>query len=244
MSEPDFNALWKKYGDQVVRYCQRYTQSAHEAEEVCQRIAIRAWRHFSTLLDRSIFLSWVLAIARRELARWGNQRRTQRSRQLEYPDLHLLPATEAEQAPALTNADSKKTWLPSCIDAASTARFLSPVEGAVLKERLADNADWQSIGQRLGITANAAAVTHCRAIPRLRVFLFLFRPNLLGGIDAVRAAFEEARQHSSSGLTDGEAAAFERIILHRDDRYRPLQWKVDLRAACGKVAKKLRGELP
>src|SRR4051812_25922134 len=63
VEEPDFDALWRQHGDHVVRYCHRYTQAAGEAEEVCQRVALRAWRHFSTLRDRKTYLSWVLAIA-------------------------------------------------------------------------------------------------------------------------------------------------------------------------------------
>lgn len=245
MDESDFDSLWRHHCQHVARYCHCYTQSAVEGDEVCQRVAIRAWRHFSSLRDRTTFLSWVLAIARREVTRWGSQRQTLRNRMDNLPSMGCRPNVEVEPIQGVGGGEERSAWLPSVIDQASAEAFLTAIEGAVLKARLAASDDnWASLGEQLGIDANCAAVTHCRAIPKLRVFLFIHRRDVLGGMEAIRTAYEQACREASPAMSDGEATAFDRIILRGEDKYRPNRWKVDLRAACAKVAKYLRGEFP
>ena len=86
---------------------------------------------------------------------------------------------------------------------------------------------------------NACAVMHCRAIPKLRVFLFQNRAELLGGLEAIKAAFDCALETKSDPLTQGEAEVFRRIVLDRRSDYRKPGWQLALRSACGKVIRRI-----
>src|SRR5438552_15210451 len=65
----DFESEWKRVTWQVKAFCSRAIDDPYEAEEIFQQVAIRAWRGYSTFNGDATFLTWVLAIACREVAR-------------------------------------------------------------------------------------------------------------------------------------------------------------------------------
>ena len=99
---------------------------------------------------------------------------------------------------------------------------------------------WEQLAGRLGLTATACAVTHCRAVPKLRVFLFLHRPGVLGGPAAIKGAFER----SSGLLTAAEAEAFRFLVIEGRQDYRRRGWQTALRGGCATVAGQLARSSP
>jgi hypothetical protein len=98
--------------------------------------------------------------------------------------------------------------------------------------RLAEpDASWQDIGDRVGITASACAVVHCRAVPKLRVFLFQHHKDALGGPAAVADAFGRA----GTALGPAEREVFDVVVLQGRTDYRRRGWQANLRRACGVV---------
>ena len=83
-------------------------------------------------------------------------------------------------------------------------------------------------------------MTHCRAIPKLRVFLFVQRPDLLGGHECIAQAFARALVgNRDRPLTADEAQAFRRVVLEQQTGSRRVGWRQALRAACDRVIKEL-----
>jgi RNA polymerase sigma factor (sigma-70 family) len=244
VDDPDFETLWRENRDSITLCCYRYAPIAAEADEICQRVAIRAWRHFRTLREKRRFLAWVLSIARREVARSARQRHSPLNQTLALPHDDILPASISTSSIDRSPHDGH-IQLSNMIDESLETGHLTALEAAVLRERLAEGGrNWAEIGERLGISDNCAAVTHCRAVPKLRMFLFLARRDALGGTAALRAAFDRAQEAASSALTVSEATAFDRIILRDDQGYRPIRWRADLQGACVKVVKFLPIDWP
>jgi len=239
-----FEGLWRQHQVILVRYCYGFTHDFAEAEGVCQEVGLRVWKHFSRLGgDYQLFGPWALAIARRECARWGKQRQTDRERQVSLSSEDLLPLEDPASHFEFVETGDLRAFLLSCLEEAATGGHLTVREGAVVKEGLtAGFENWASLGQRLGMKDNLALVTFNRAITKLRVFLFQYYPDTLGGLAVLRGAWAEARRKSSPALTEGESNVFERIILRSinlrsEDQNGPSGGKAALRAACRKIAK-------
>ena len=144
---------------------------------------IRAWRHFSSLRDRKTFCGRGRTLSPAESSpRWGTRHMT-RNRSVALPPADLLPAEDTGSASELAAAKyDEGSLLQRCIDDATAKHHLTPIEAAVLEGRLADgDATCACIGERLGIDANRAAVTRCRAVPKLRVFLFTHHREAIKG---------------------------------------------------------------
>jgi DNA-directed RNA polymerase specialized sigma24 family protein len=220
-----------------------------DADELYQRVIIRAWRGHDGFRGDSAYLTWVRQIIIREAGRLAAAREAEVRRQV------ALEATWADSADLA--ADSEATgagadpWitgaariagpgdsLPGVIDQANRTGALSAAEHAVLTARLRYPGDtWEQLAGRLGLTATTCAVTHCRAVPKLRVFLFLHRPDVLGGAAAIKAAFGQ----SSGLLTVAEAEAFRFLVIEGRPDYRRRGWQTALRGGCATVAAQLAG---
>src|SRR5438552_17070210 len=65
----DFVTEWKKITQQVLAFCYRSVDLPSDAEEIFQQVAIRAWHGYATFNGDAAFLTWVMTIVRREIAR-------------------------------------------------------------------------------------------------------------------------------------------------------------------------------
>ncbi|WP_327046602.1 hypothetical protein OG320_01485 [Microbispora sp. NBC_01189] len=228
-----FEAAWGQVSAQVAAYCGRVTDDPADAADLIQRVAIRAWRGHASFRGDAAYLTWVMAIARREAARQAARKSRITARE--------IPLAGIDQAESPAGPGMERSWLPTLIKEARLAGAISEVESRVLTARLSGpEAGWAEIGGLTGMTATAAAVTHCRAVPKLRVFLFRSRSDLIGGHPALAAAFERTRRaRGGEALTPAEAEVFEAVVLDERASYRPRGWQTVLRGACGKVAKHL-----
>lgn len=234
----DFETEWNKVSQQVLAFCYRNVDPPSEAEDIFQQVTIRAWRGYSTFNGGAAFLTWVMTIARREIARVTShrQQRLKTEASLEVvaetaPD--ILPSLPA---PEMVSVDY--SWLSEVTKIAATNGTLTQIESATILTRLAHSEEsWDAIGAVLGISGTTCATVHCRAIPKLRMFLFMYRPDLLGGIPAISEAFTRALADKNNRLNVQEIEVFQRIILDGQVNYRKAGWRLALRSTCGKVIK-------
>jgi DNA-directed RNA polymerase specialized sigma24 family protein len=240
-----FEQAWTKARGHVAAYSRRVTDHPAEADDLLQRVAIRAWRGHHTFRGDSDYLTWIMAIATREYARLGTERA--KLRKCETPlgmeientsaadddPLWHDPARHAQRAPT-------SAWLREAVTEAYHAGMLNHLERETVALRLtAPDITWSRIAEQIGAGREACATAHCRAVPKLRVFLFLHHQERLGGTALLRAAFERAAGSRTDRLTGSEADAFRALVLERRTDYRRRGWQGALRSACGKVARQL-----
>ena len=73
------------------------------------------------------------------------------------------------------------------------------------------------------------------------MFLFLGRPDLLGGTASISAAFAAAKSPAPPGqLSSREIECFDFMVVRRRTDYRRAGWRLHLRAACATVVRYLQ----
>jgi RNA polymerase sigma factor (sigma-70 family) len=238
----DFEKNWRSVRQQVQNYCYRAAGNRDDGEDIFQQVAVRAWRGYASFRGDCAFLSWAIAIARRETSRvMGSKSERARAE----TSLDSLAAESPDRLPSVPTPalPSDGNWLMCAAQAAAAGGILTESECSVLSARVSlPDCSWEQIGSLLSMEGNACAVMHCRAIPKLRVFLFQHRIDLLGGKEAVATAFAGAQETREDPFTRDEAEAFRRIVLDARSVYRKPGWQSALRSACGKVIRRL--ELP
>jgi RNA polymerase sigma factor (sigma-70 family) len=221
-----FEDAWAAARGPLAACCRRLARNREDAEDLYQRVAVRAWRGWASFRGESAVLTWLVRIAEREANRLY-AREADRWRR-EVP----LLAESAEAAAPAPVTEPDLGWLPDVVAEAGRLGVLSAAECRVVAGRLAaPDAGWPEVAAELGLTAAACAVLHCRAVPKLRVLLFVGHLDALGGRDAVAAAFRRA----GATLGPAEREAFLRVVLDGRSDYRRRGWQADLRRACGLV---------
>ncbi|WP_182906770.1 RNA polymerase sigma factor [Microbispora sp. H13382] len=222
-----FERAWSQVRVQVMIYCRRATRSEFEAEELYQTTAVRAWRGHATFRGDSSYMTWVMTIAGREGARQAAARQRVATREATLPDEVAEPAPETVRDGA---------WLAVVVEEAWRAGWLGDLEREVVRLRLdrSERMTWQEVSRCTGASAAACATAHCRAVPKLRVYLFTHRADLIGGPHVLREAFDRTRD-----LTATESEVFTRIVLNHEVAYRPRGAQSLLRSACAKVARRI-----
>lgn len=223
--QKSFEQCWLEVRARVLAFCHRLMQNQNDAEDLFQEVAIRAWRGYSSFRGESSFSTWVLTIVRREATR-----RLKHSK-------HSLPLLQPETIPEPEPDDPVDTsFVIRAIKEAEQMHILNPDEAEVLQMRLQNSElTWRELGDSLRLSANACAVNHTRALPKLRVYLFMYRPEWLGGDLTIRTAFAQAQRVTQSPLSREEAEVFEQIVLHQNHNYSRSGWKTRLSSACTKV---------
>ena len=71
----DFEALTRTYRDDLYRYAFWLSRDRQLADDVVQEALLRAWKGFETLKDPGAAKQWLIAIVRREHARYYERKR-------------------------------------------------------------------------------------------------------------------------------------------------------------------------
>jgi DNA-directed RNA polymerase specialized sigma24 family protein len=240
MTGEPFESEWDKVRAVVLAYCIRAVRDNDFGKDIFQHVAIRAWRSYATFRSEASFLAWVMAIARNEVARETARRFRRQAREIALDEsVENMLAAEGER-PGSALASPPAIFQP-VVDDARDFGALSPVEGQLLKLRLdRPEANWAELGAQAGVKESTAAALYCRAIPKLRVFLFLSRPDLLGGPASISAAFAAAKASSPGQLSSSEIECFDFMVVRRRTDYRRAGWRLHLRAACATVVRHLQ----
>ncbi|MGW1963750.1 sigma-70 family RNA polymerase sigma factor [Streptomyces sp. NPDC001935] len=235
VSQREFALAWSEARLVVGAYCRRATRNREDAEDLFQRVALRAWRGYPSFRGDAQFLTWVMAIARREAARLAVEAAEERARRAGWDD---AAATLLVAEPDTSAADT--SWLGAAVLEARQAGVLGELEFEVVRHRLLRPEDgWERLAERLGVGAVNCAVAHTRAVPKLRVFLLLGRPERFGGVAALSAACAAAAVQEADPLSPAEEAAFRALVLRERPGYRARGWRSALRGACAKVVEHL-----
>jgi len=230
MAANDFEETWRTHRQQIMAICLRLMRDSTRADDLFQEVALRAWRGWATFRGDASFTTWIYQIAQRAAATLG------RRRSREQRVMQSLTPVESAPPTAEISSESKLAVLAALARAADE-KWLDQQEAEVLRRRyeLDAAADWNAVAAQLGITPGHAAVIHCRAVPKFRMYLFRFRKQLLGGASAIHEAF----QHARAELSMDEAKVFQVMVI--DEKQEPpfRKWETELRAACGKVVRYL-----
>lgn len=230
-----FETLWREAENCLRIYCYRTMRNADDAEDLLQRVAIRAWRGYPTFRGDASFLTWVMKIAEREAIRMKARELQRQCREVPLEGMNEPSGNEV--SPVWTATPG---WLQNVIAEADGLGVLTAVECEVVNQRLRDPyLSWQGVADKISLTASACAVAYCRAIPKLRVFLFLRHQDALGGSAAVVEAFRLAVSSSRDPLGLAEREVFQRVVVEGRRDYRRRGWQADLRRACGVVIRYL-----
>ncbi|MQA81726.1 MAG: hypothetical protein GEV10_25175 [Streptosporangiales bacterium] len=234
-----FERAWSAVAAHVARYAHRVSRHRADADDLYQRVAIRAWRGHDGFRGESGYLAWVMAIAARESTRLGSSRARLERREPSPDDVpHEVRRREALDAADEVVPPTDAGWLGAVTEQARRHNVLAGLEHSVVIARLRHpDHPWQRIGDDVSATANACAVAHFRAVLKLRVFLFEHRLDLLGGRGLVSSAYERALT-GDDPLTPAEADAFRAVVLDESGSRRR-GWQTALRGACAKVIRHL-----
>jgi RNA polymerase sigma factor (sigma-70 family) len=234
--EENWAAEWTAARGAVLAYCINALRgNYHTAEDITQQVALRSLRGYRTFRGDSKFLGWVMTIARNEVRREFTRRNVRTNRET---PLNLDLHDSMQEEPDLTgeNVLPGKCSIEQVLINAAEAGLLSDVEMRIMRlYLLGSELTWAELGQQLGITANAAAVAQCRAVPKLRVFIFMRCPLFLGGPCLIAEAFAAAKKKTAEVMSSSEVEVFEAVIIRHRIDYRKAGWQTNLRTACDKV---------
>ncbi len=229
----DFETVWSDHRRTVFAAAMRAAGDRNVAEDIVQAVAERVWRGLPRFRRDCPVLAWIMTILRRETAREFRRRAEERQRLEPIGDDHT-DALVAQPA----QASSRDAQIRAMVVAAAREGLLTHSESVVVQTRLADpDASWDDVQNRVGLPAATCASHHCRAIPKLRVHLFLTKHRSLGGRRAIEAALGQV-QASNTPLTVEEAAAFETYVLGAGPIAKAAR-NPALRAACNRVIRHL-----
>jgi RNA polymerase sigma factor (sigma-70 family) len=239
MTSEDFEAQWRSASVHVERACRYALSDPALSADVVQQVAVRAWRGSATFRGDCPFALWVQKIARNEINRAIHRLVRQRAR-----DTPIEAVAEGNPgliaAPAAAEPVLSSSFLRSMLSRAAAEGELTDQEAKCVLERLNHPEDsWDRIGESLGITGSHCAVVHCRAIPKLRTYLFVNHRDQIATPAAVAEAVKRAASDPAQPLTAAEEEVFRRVVIdttHRPPAPRNLSV---LRTACNKVIRHL-----
>lgn len=239
MTSEEFEVQWRAASPHVERACRYALSDPALAGDVLQQVAIRAWRGSATFRGDCPFSLWVQKIARNEIAR--AIQRLVRERVRDTPLDAVAEGTPGlVAAPAAPGQGLSSSVLRNVLSQAAAAGELTAQEAHSVLQRLNHpEASWDQIGALLGITGNHCAVLHCRAIPKLRTFMFVNYRDRIATPATIAAAVRAAASDSKQPLTAVEAETFRRFVL---DTSNPQLARCNLgalRTACSKVIRHL-----
>jgi|SRR5579871_1214618 len=230
----EFERWWLAVRKSLWYWCYRQIHTRDDTEDLVQIVAMRAWRGYADFRgDNSNFYSWVMAIARREVATYIKRK----TPIVDIDDIvDTLPAPDNpddSEPDAALRLKRLKALLPSALQKGD----LTPREAKVLYIRFTySKKDFSVIEQALGLKDGHGAVLQFRALPKFGAFLCMYAQEELGGRSVVEEAFENISR-SSYPLTEEEADIFRLIVLEPPPRGRPSHKRATFRSACERIIK-------
>lgn len=70
-----FAPLVAEHRDRLFRFVSRITRNSHDAEDICQRVFINAWKHLARFDDTRPFSNWLFGIAYKESVKLVTRRK-------------------------------------------------------------------------------------------------------------------------------------------------------------------------
>lgn len=160
-TEEDLESLVREYSERLLRYCMGILENYPDAQDAVQTTFIRAWEKRSTLRQKNSMRSWLFRIAYRVCL--DELRRRRETEELtDRPELSYEQSFDIGMSEELT---------------AALAR-LSPLDRAILEERILEEMSFRELSQIHGIPQTALRARYSRA--RKKVYEWLTRNNKEG----------------------------------------------------------------
>jgi RNA polymerase sigma-70 factor (ECF subfamily) len=91
-----FGWLYERYVAQIYNYVYYRTGNSHDAEDLTERVFLRAMRHITRYRDRGLpFSSWLYRIAHNLVANW--HRDNSRKQEIPLDDITIVPYSRSDQ---------------------------------------------------------------------------------------------------------------------------------------------------
>ncbi len=102
-----FGVLYERYVVKIYNYVYHRTGNAHDAEDLTERVFMRAMRHIRRYDDRGApFSAWLYRIAHNLVANW--HRDSQRRREIPLDDIYVLPVrSDRPESRILANEETE-----------------------------------------------------------------------------------------------------------------------------------------
>jgi RNA polymerase sigma-70 factor, ECF subfamily len=155
-----FGMLYERYVNQIFTYVYYRTGNSHDAEDLTERVFMRAMRHIGNYRDRGLpFSSWLYRIAHNLVANWHRDN----SRRQEIPlDEVILPQSRNEHPEtSLLRAEERDDLL-------KMIRTLPPERQHLLILKFVERMSNAEIGQIMGRTEGAVKSLYHRTLLSLR----------------------------------------------------------------------------
>jgi DNA-directed RNA polymerase specialized sigma24 family protein len=249
-----FAKAWESVKDDVFKFCSRQSINGRrippdDAKDLTMVIAMKIYKGLPGWRGDASLKTWVFSISHRVVVDYFDRMRIEMGRSRDLPTDGSDPRTENAIEPAgIANGpqlDSEQVWralLKAALETkwpSTNKFFLDQLDRDILQTRL-DHPRLSSkeLSAYLGISATAYDARYCRAQIAIRVYGFLHRPDLLGGVPALRQRFNALVSSKPPRLNALEASVFKDMVLEKDIDSRPTGWQDALRSACTKMVYK------
>jgi RNA polymerase sigma-70 factor, ECF subfamily len=159
--DPDaFGWLYERYVNQIYTYVFYRTGNSHDAEDITERVFMRAMRHIVNYRNRGLpFSSWLYRIAHNLVANWHRDN----SRRQEIPiDDITLPLSRSDHPESNLEKAEELDYLLNMI------RRLPPERQQLLILKFVERMSNAEIGQIMGRTEGAVKSLYHRTLLSLR----------------------------------------------------------------------------
>lgn len=235
----EFISLWEAetsskklpFSESVRRFCINKIGDIDQANDVFSEILWRVYRGYPSLRDKNLFHRWVFKIARNEINR-------EIIRKIKERDSTVSLSSNEEILNSSENDIEYNMFIDGLYKAiAQAVKFgeLSELEQTIFNMRQ-DNPliTLNEIAHKLNITPGNCRIIFMRSTRKFQAFLFLFKPELLGGKQAIQEAYICAQNESKQKLTSSENKVFKNYLLDKKFVITP-QIREDFQSACSKI---------
>ena len=157
-----FAVLYDRHLKPIYRFILLKVNHRQEAEDICQRVFLKAWQHISGFIPKQPFSSWLYRIARNAVIDYWRTKKVVLT--LSNPSLKESLKTEFALETTLDKElQIQKVW--------QALRQLNQDQQDVLLMRFVENLSHQEIAKIIGKTEGATKVIQHRAIKSLKKIL-------------------------------------------------------------------------
>lgn len=155
-----FGWLYERYVNQIFTYVYYRTGNAHDAEDITERVFLRAMRHIVNYRDRGLpFSSWLYRIAHNLVANW--HRDNSRRQEIPLDDVVIIHTRSEHPETHLLRAEEEDYLL-------KLLRNLPPERQHLLILKFVERMSNAEIGQIMGRTEGAVKSLYHRTLLSLR----------------------------------------------------------------------------
>jgi RNA polymerase sigma-70 factor (ECF subfamily) len=189
--------LLEPHRKMLIGYLRSHIHNSTDVEDLAQEVLVRAYRNLDRYRGDGAFSSWVLGIAYHLLLDHYEQMKAAGARTVSLTaleDYFNAQVSQADPSPRLNdgghnNGVHNKMYVEKLLNVMS--RECTDIESKVMR-LLYGGRTYREISELLGIKLDALRQHVCRGRGKLLAYLVEHDPEMLGGKEAISAAWEQA----------------------------------------------------